>query len=116
MSKPVRISERSQKILKELAASEGKTMQEILDDLLEERRRKKILEAANAAYAALRSDPVAWEEELKERAAWDNTLMDGIEEDEQWNEDGSVKNVRSKSKSKRNLAGGTGYKASGKRS
>jgi hypothetical protein len=100
MSKPVRISERSQKILKEIAANEGKSMQEILDSIIEERRRKKILDAANAAYAALRSNPAAWEEELKERKAWDSTLMDGVDKDEKWNEDGSVKNARSKSKPK----------------
>jgi hypothetical protein len=100
MSKPVRISERSQKILKELAAGEGKSMQEMLDSIIEERRRKKILEAANTAYAALRSNPAAWEEEIKERKAWDSTLMDGLDEDEQWNEDGSVKNARSRSKQK----------------
>jgi hypothetical protein len=96
----VKDPKRSQKILKELAASEGKSMQEILDSIIEERRRKKIFDAANAAYAALRSNPAGWEEELKERKAWDSTLMDVKDEDEQWNEDGSVKNTRSKSKPK----------------
>jgi hypothetical protein len=33
----------------------------------------------NAAYAALRADPVAWQQELAERAAWDVTLMDVFE-------------------------------------
>jgi hypothetical protein len=37
--------------------------------------------------------------------------MNSIDEDEQWNEDGSVKNVRSKAKSRRGLANRIGHKA-----
>ena len=36
---------------------------------------------ANAAYARLRRDPVAWAEELEERRLSENTLMDGLEDD-----------------------------------
>jgi hypothetical protein len=88
MSKPIRISEKSQKTLKELAAFKGKTMQEVLDSMLEEKRREAMFDAADAAYAALRNDPVAWKEELAERALWDNTLMDGLDPEEQWNPKG----------------------------
>ena len=40
----------------------------------------------NAAYARLRADPEAWRAELQERALWDNTLMDGLDPDEVWEE------------------------------
>lgn len=30
------------------------------------------------AYGALQQDPEAWAEELRERAEWDATLMDGL--------------------------------------
>lgn len=33
----------------------------------------------NAQYADLRNDPVAWAQELEERALWDATLADGLE-------------------------------------
>lgn len=42
--------------------------------------RKKIFEAANIAYDALRSNPEAWQEELAERQLWEQTLADGLEE------------------------------------
>ena len=58
---------------------------EDVDEIVETLRRKreaKDAEALNAAaeqYQQLRNDPVAWEEELKERAVWDQTLGDGRE-------------------------------------
>ena len=38
------------------------------------------LDEVNAAYARLRADPRAWEEELAERQLWDRTLADGLED------------------------------------
>jgi hypothetical protein len=40
-----------------------------------------LLDAMNAAYAALRNDPAAWPDELRERALWDETLADGLEDE-----------------------------------
>lgn len=37
----------------------------------------------NAAYAELPSDPAAWQQELDERALWDHTNLDGLEDDGQ---------------------------------
>ncbi len=56
-------------------------MQAILDEAVETYRRQCFLERANAAFAALRNDPNAWQEELEERAAWDITLTDDLEEE-----------------------------------
>ena len=67
--------------LQQLAAQENTSMQEILSRAVELYRRHRMLAEANAAYAALRDDPAAWQEELAERAAWDVTLMDGLEAD-----------------------------------
>ena len=89
-SATVRISEKGRKNLKELAKQEHKRMPEVLDELLEAERRRRFFEGVNAAYEALRQDPVAWEEELAERKLWDVTLMDGLEEEEIWLPDGSV--------------------------
>jgi hypothetical protein len=84
----MRVSEQSIKILRTLSVDEKTTMQAILDKAVETYRRKRFFEQANAAYAALRADPVAWAEELAERAEWDCTLMDGIDKDDVWEEDG----------------------------
>jgi hypothetical protein len=54
-------------------------MQEILEQAVEQYRRQRLLAATNAAYAALRADPEAWQALKEERAAWDVTLADGLE-------------------------------------
>ena len=81
-SRTVRIDDASHAVLRQLAEQLGESMQEILSEAIEFYRRQQFLEEANRAYAALRSNPVAWKEELEERAAWDNTLMDDLENDE----------------------------------
>ena len=89
MSAPtVRISEASHRLLKELAEQTGQTMMEVLDKALDAYRRKLFFERLNAGYAELRADPEAWAEHLAERKLWDATLMDGMDPNEQWTEDG----------------------------
>lgn len=78
-SKTVQIGEEAAKVLRELCARTGKRATVILRDALEEYRRKRFLEDANRAFAALKKDPKAWKAELKERKDWDATLSDGVE-------------------------------------
>lgn len=40
---------------------------------------RQVLAETNRAYAALRADPKAWNEERRERALWEGTLADGLE-------------------------------------
>jgi len=68
--------------VREMAAKEQRPMCEIVEEAIEARRRKVFWDECNAAFAELRADPVAWAEELEERRLWDNTLMDGLEDDE----------------------------------
>jgi hypothetical protein len=89
MSAPtVRISEASHQLLKELAEQTGQTILNVLDKALDAYRRKLFFERLNAGYAELRADPAAWAEHLAERKLWDATLMDGLDADERWTEDG----------------------------
>ncbi len=89
MSAPtVRISEASHRILKELAEQTGQTMMDVLDKALDAYRRKLFFEQLNAGYAELQADPAAWSEHLAERKLWDATLMDGLDPDERWTEEG----------------------------
>ena len=76
----VRISEQSRSSLKRLATGEGKTMQQVLDAAIEAYRRQRFLEEANQAYAKLRSDSEEWAAELEERAAWDATMGDDLDD------------------------------------
>jgi hypothetical protein len=43
-------------------------------------RREQFFAELNAASARLKADPVAWEEELAERALWETTLADGLDD------------------------------------
>ncbi|MGM0486830.1 MAG: toxin-antitoxin system protein [Planctomycetota bacterium] len=78
-STTVRVSEPTHRTLRELSEQLGESMQGILNQAIEDYRRKRLLEQANAGYAALRGNPDAWEEELTERADWEVTLSDGLD-------------------------------------
>lgn len=84
----IHLSKAAHQALKEMAEQTGKTMSEVLEKALDDYRRKLFFEGLAADYAALRADPEAWAEELAERARWDATLMDGLDPDERWTEDG----------------------------
>lgn len=89
MSAPtVPISEASHRLLKELAEQTGQTMMDALDKAVDAYRRKVFFDQMNAGYAELRADPEAWREHLAERSLWDSTLMDGLDPEERWTEDG----------------------------
>ncbi len=89
MSAPtVPISESSHRLLCDLAGQTGQSVQQVLDQALEDYRRKVFFEGLAADFAALKADPEAWAEELAERKLWDSTLMDGLDPDERWTEDG----------------------------
>ncbi len=76
----VTIANTSYKILAEISATSGKSIQAVLEQAIEQYRRQQFLEAANQAYIALRNNnSEAWQEELEERSAWDITLQDGLE-------------------------------------
>lgn len=79
-SQTVRISPRAHRSLKELCELTGQAMPAILDRAIEEYRRRQFLEGLSADFAALRQDPKVWQQELDERAEWDATLSDGLEE------------------------------------
>jgi len=77
----VRISTASRETLRKLARQAGTSLQAFLERAIEEHETRQFLEAANRSYAALRKNPKAWEQELRERRAWNATLSDGLEED-----------------------------------
>jgi len=76
----VRISKEARESLRKLSKQTGRKLHELLDEAVEHYRRELLLKEANAAFAALRADKEAWAAEEEERAAWDNTLADSLEE------------------------------------
>ena len=80
MSTTIRVSEKTRDTVHDLARNVGVPMAEIVEQAIELYRRQHILDAANAQYASLRADPEAWAEVEAERAIWDVTLADGLED------------------------------------
>lgn len=75
----VRVSSQSYQLLKSLAEDFNQSMQSVIDEALENLRRRKILEATDAAFLALKANQKAWKEEARERRLWEKTLSDGVE-------------------------------------
>ncbi len=71
-----RILDGDHALLQELAASTGKQQQEIIHEALAAFHRDWMLDAINAAFAAVKRDEGAWREEQSERVAWDGTAAD----------------------------------------
>lgn len=54
-------------------------MQSIIDQAVEQYKRRRFLEGLNDDFARLKQDPDAWQHELDERRVWDSALTDDIE-------------------------------------
>jgi hypothetical protein len=74
----VRINKVTHERLVKLAEEAHSSIQSVLNDAVEAYRREALMERTNQAYAALRSDPVAWAEYQKEQETWDRTAGDGL--------------------------------------
>jgi len=62
-----------------LTKEEGLSMQSVIDQAVEDLRRRQMLEATNEAFLVLGADNEAWQEETAERDLWCETLLDGVE-------------------------------------
>jgi hypothetical protein len=82
------ISETTLAQLRELARWAGISVNDALEGAIKDQYDRKFWQAVEAGYAALHADPVAWAEVEAERKLWDNTLMDGLDPSERWNDGG----------------------------
>ena len=72
----LRVSLHTRDVLQELAQTSGRSTQAVVEQAIEQYRRRQLLEATNAAYAALRAAPEAWAQLEQERLAWKQTQAD----------------------------------------
>jgi hypothetical protein len=79
-STTVRVSEHTHELLRKLATATGEPLQKVLERAVETYRREQFYAEFNAAFERLRADPVAWSEELAERAELEGTLADGLDD------------------------------------
>jgi len=72
------VSETALMMLEDLARLDSVPVHDALERLVRDQWGRRIMDAHNAAYAALRDDPAAWNEEQAERAVYDGALADGL--------------------------------------
>lgn len=80
MTTTIRVSQRTRALISALAHADGITMQQALEQAVEDYRRQRLLRETNAAYAAVRADPAGLADLEQERGEWDGTLADGLEQ------------------------------------
>lgn len=76
----IRLRRKSHDALKELASITGQSMQDVLDQAIEDCRRKVYLQGLNDDYARLKKNRRATADLKKELALWDKTNLDGVED------------------------------------
>jgi hypothetical protein len=77
----IRIGPRLHEVVRGLAKEGGVSIQAVVERAVSEYERRCFLEGVNADFAALRKNEAVWQEELGERAEWDTTVADGLEEE-----------------------------------
>ena len=77
----VRVRPETRDKLRELSEQSGRHIAEVLEEAVEQLRRRRFMEEVNQSFTQLRADPEAWAEELAERRETEGTLMDGLEDD-----------------------------------
>ncbi len=78
----MRVSARSRETLRELTTQTGESMQSMIDEAVELYRRRRFLEAVNAAYTPLRQHAETWTVIEHERREWDTALGDGLQHEQ----------------------------------
>jgi hypothetical protein len=76
-------------MLHELSVESGESITAIIADAVERYRRDRFLEAANAEWSAILADPVARAEIEAEDRLWEATHLDGLEDEEPWQDLGA---------------------------
>ncbi len=76
----IRVEQATHKKLRALASRTGDTMPQLVAAAVEELERKLFWEKVHEEFTSLRDNPKAWQHELEERATWDATLADGLED------------------------------------
>lgn len=80
MAATIRLRSNTHESLKEIARITGQSLQDALDQAIEDLRRRLYLEGLNQDYAALCADPKAFAEFRREIEEWDETNLDGLED------------------------------------
>jgi hypothetical protein len=76
----VRIDRATSSAIARIARESGVARKEVVALAVERLRRQRVLESANAGFAAMKRDSGDWSRELEERGFWESTGADGLPE------------------------------------
>jgi predicted transcriptional regulator len=76
----IRVKKELYNTVKSIAKEKNKNMQDILDEAIQDYKKREFFDSLNAAYAKLKTNPKVWKEAENEREVWDTILLDGLEE------------------------------------
>lgn len=79
-STTIRVSDRTHDKLRALAAATGQPLNRVVELAADALRREQFFDELDAAYSRLRASNRAWQEITDERAAWDTTIADGLDD------------------------------------
>jgi predicted transcriptional regulator len=79
----IRVSRSTHELLRDLADKSNATITALVDEAVRDLQRKKFWADFNAACEAVQADPAAWADLRQEDAAWETTLADGLQEENQ---------------------------------
>lgn len=82
MSKLIRISDATVEQLEALAVLTGRSKQKLIDQAIISFAHEQKLKTANEQYSLLKSDTETCRELIAEESEWDNTLLDGLDNDD----------------------------------
>jgi predicted transcriptional regulator len=74
----VRVDRATSSAIARIARETGVARKEVVALAIERLRRQRILESANAGFAAMKRDAGVWREESDERGSWESTLANGL--------------------------------------
>ncbi len=84
LSQPDRDDDHIKKKIRKLLPSSQQKDNKVIEDLLEEHRKRKFFENLNNGYrqfkADMQNDPDLRKQVEEEQRLWDNTLLDGLED------------------------------------
>jgi len=81
MSKMMRITDKTAKDLDSMAKELKKSKKCLMEKAVGNLNREIFLKKTDQEYKRLKQDPAAWELEREELAAWDSTLLDGLDDE-----------------------------------
>jgi predicted CopG family antitoxin len=83
----IRVTRETHEKLKDIAAKEHRALGDVIDRLVDRYQQQELRRAVHESFRGLREDPAERESYLKDMAAWDVTLMDGLEDEPPYEDD-----------------------------